>query len=357
MEEVEWESDATGVAASSTQAGPQAVVTVTVGKTRAAASRGLELIRWLVRPASSVVRRGAAAAQDRPAVAAVAAFALALPLLLLALGGGEEVKAVARSEEDAIALARRRAAALLGESQAHFSAGNTQAAQAALHQADLLFPVSPQEGMSRILLAAEREVDRLDRVDEAVEEAHLEIARADFEGARVSIGKLTALEAPQVTIRSLESSLAEARRRVRRAQKARTAALDPVVVTPAPTPEPVRVVSVPKPAPKTGPGTLRIEFTSARPRGALMVLANEKQVLKRSFRFVEKKNFLVRKGVSGSFHESIELPEGAHNLRLYLSQRKLPTQHRLISVEIPPGDSTTLRLRVQADGKFVVGKG
>ena len=100
-----------------------------------------------------------------------------------------------------------------------------------------------------------------------------------------------------------------------------------------------------------------MKFSSARPRGILTVYAGGKQVLKRRYRFVEKKNFLIRKGVSGSFHEAVELPQGTSDLKFYVTQPKRPTQHRPVTVDIRPGETSTLHLRVQADGKFVISKG
>ena len=206
-----------------------------------------------------------------------------------------------------------------------------------------------------MLLPAEREVDRLNRIDRLAERAHLEIARASFVDAQNSIRELVELEASEDALNLLESSLLRARQRIQRSHRAQRS--EPAAAVAKPVPTLVRAASVPKPAPPTGPGWLRIEFESAQSRGVLTVYSDERQVLNRRYRFVEKRNFLIRKGVGGSFEERIELPEGTRNLRIYLTQAGEPAQYRPITVEIAPGRSVTLRLLVQPDGRFVVDSG
>jgi hypothetical protein len=77
-------------------------------------------------------------------------------------------------------------------------------------------------------------------------------------------------------------------------------------------------------------------------------------VLNRPYRFVEKKNFLVRKGVGGSFQESIELPPGSSVLRIYVSQPRRETQFEQVEVDIRSARTTSLRLRVEDDGQLRV---
>ncbi len=364
IEEIEWQNAGTAVPPRvSSEGPPEAVRAVHAGlaKTRAVGIAVLRATAYALGALGGLSRawaeRGATVVRARPALAAAATFVLALPLLLLVLGSGGEVNPITRSGGDTLALARRQVVGLLVESRALFRSGDTAAAQASLHQADLLFPVSPEGGRSRMLLAAEREMDRLDRIDRLAEQAHLEIARASFVDAQNSIRKLVELEASEDTLNLLESSLLQARRKIRRSRRARRSEPAAKVATPVPTPKLVRVAPVIEPAPPTGPGWLRIEFRSAQPRGVLTVFSDDRQVLNRRYRFVEKRNFLVRKGVGGSFQERIELPEGTRNLRIYLTRPRKPAQYRPIAVEIPPGGSVTLRLLVQPDGRFVIDSG
>ena len=201
-------------------------------------------------------------------------------------------------------------------------------------------------------LAAEREVDRLDRIDQLAEEARIAIGRSEFRKARSKIDRLAEIGGPPGTVRFLEGRLDHSLRKVRTTQQARVVQPQPLrtVVPPPVLPrrtEPPKVV-------KTGPGALKIQFSSNRPRGVLTVFANGSQVLNRRYRFMEKKNFIVRKGIGGSFQETIELPEGRHTLKLYLTQPKLATQHRPLTVRIPAGETATLVLRVRDDGKLIV---
>ncbi|MCP4204747.1 MAG: serine/threonine protein kinase [bacterium] len=355
LEEVEWESAVTAAPPAPEQEDPRGQILRALRLTRALGGRAWRLLRSLVPPAVSIARRGGVAVRERPAFAAVAAFVVALPLLLMAFSDGGAADPVVRSTDEPSAAMRRRVVGLLEQSRVLLAAGDVQAAGDYLDQAEMLFPVDADPGVSALIgRAAELEMERLDRIDEVAQNAHLEIARADFNRARASIDQLIELEAPEETLEPLEASLRQARERVRRARAAPEPEPPPVIVVPVPAPKPVRVVRAPQPAPKTGPGTLEIEFASARPRGVLTVFSGTTQILNRRYRFVEKKNFLVRKGVGGSFEESIELPEGSRDLRLYLTQPKRPTQHRPITVQIPPGESRILRLRVEADGRFVV---
>ncbi len=355
MEEVQWKSAVTAAPPPPKQDDPQAVVMTAARATLAIGGRALELGRALVPPAFAMIRRGTTVARERPAFAAAAAFVVALPLLLMAFSGGEAAGPSEESQNRTIARSRHRVVGLLGQSRALLASGDTQAARDYLDQADMLFPVASEPVESEMIeRAAELEMDRLNEIDQVVQNAHLEIARADFNRARVSIARLVELEASEETLELVDSSLRRARYRARKAREASAPQPVPEVVVVEPTPPPVRVVPVPKPVPKTGPGTLHIEFMSARPRGVLTVFSGATQVLNRRYRFKEKKGSLALKGVSGSFRESIELPEGTHQLKFYLTQSRQPTQHRPITLVIPPGESTTLRLRVDADGKLVV---
>jgi len=316
------------------------------GALTAAWSKASALIR-------SACETGRGALRSPFVLAGLASFALALPVLVWALGDGTSAQPAARTERDAVARARRQAVRLLIESRALHEAGAHREAVAAQHQADLLFPIDPEPGMSRRLLVAEREVVRLDRIDEAADRARLAVRNADFAQASAAIAELERLEAPVETVLAIETSLDRRRAALRQAARAR--ASEPVKVVAAPVPRvQTRRLPPPAPPPATGPGRLAIEFASARPRGVLVVFAGEEQVLNRPYRFVEKKNFLVRKGVGGSFVETLELPAGTTELRIYVSQPKLQTQFRPLRVPIRSARTTRLRLSVQEDGRLAV---
>ncbi len=294
---------------------------------------------------------------NRFALAALVVFAFALPVFLLILAG----EAGAPSGDltvDVQSTDRFRYLALLDQSHRLREGGSTERAVEILRRANGLFPETRGEVRQEALVevAVAREFERLDRVEELTEQAHLQIARTNLAGAEKSIRELTEIDAPQEALDLLASSVAQSRQRLRMARLSRETKVETAAVAEPPAPVPVaRPAVVRRPPPKTGPGSLLVEFSSARSRGVLTVYSSERQILSRPYRFVEKKNFLVRKGVSGSFSETVELPEGGHDLKIYLSQPKQETQLEPLTVTIPPGDTKTLRLRVQADGRLVVG--
>ncbi|MFQ5526298.1 MAG: serine/threonine-protein kinase [Thermoanaerobaculia bacterium] len=316
---------------------------------------------WIARARSKLGQLAAAvaeAARSRPALAFVFAFVLALPVLLLVPGGGTELPERPVADVGVRARPEARYLGLLLESRRLAEAGSRDSARQILAQAEGILPENREEVQREALLevAMTREAGRLESIDRLVEDTHLQIARADFAGAARSIEALSQLDAPGEALELLESSLAHSKARVRRARRQAVTEEPVEVAEAAPVVEPVvQPVVVRQPPPRTGPGILRFEVSSARPRGVLTVYSNGEQILNRPYRFVEKKNFFVRKGVSGSFRESLELSAGVRELKIYLSQPKRETQLRSVTVKVPAGDIRVLRLRVQANGKLVIG--
>ena len=166
--------------------------------------------------------------REKPALAAVAAFVVAVPLLLLAFGGGDPVSAVDETAIAGPAPIGWKVAGLLDKTRALFDEGQSTAAAQVMHQADLLFPVAPEKGRSRMTLAAEREVDRLDRIDQLAEEARIAIGRSEFRKARSKIDRLAEIGGPPGTVRFLEGRLDHSLRKVRTTQQARVVQPQPL---------------------------------------------------------------------------------------------------------------------------------
>jgi hypothetical protein len=101
-------------------------------------------------------------------------------------------------------------------------------------------------------------------------------------------------------------------------------------------------------------GTVRIDFQSQVPRGVLTLYSGQEQILRRSFRFVEKKGFLRRRGVSGGFDSQVRLERGTHELRAYLSIPGRETQAKSLSGNLAGGSIRTLRVRVSAEGELLI---
>lgn len=303
-------------------------------------------------------RHAASRLLGRPALAAVLVFALALPALLLVTAGDSSEGTTAVPASGLPLAPEVRYLRLLEEAYALRQAGAASAASSLLIEAEALYPDTREEVRAETLheIAVEEEGLRLDRIAALAEDAHLQIARTNFAGVDRTLAELAALRAPEELLELLSSSLEQSRRRLRRSQRANATAREVKVAPPVVVPSPVaRPVAVPQPPAKTGPGSLKVEFSSARARGVLTVYSGGQQILNRPYRFVEKRNFFVRKGVSGGFSEAVELPEGEHELKIYLSQPKRESQLKTVTVDIPAGDEATLRLRVQADGRLAVG--
>jgi hypothetical protein len=114
-------------------------------------------------------------------------------------------------------------------------------------------------------------------------------------------------------------------------------AFEPFSPAPAETPPPPRF------------GTLRIDFQSLLPRGVLTVYAGQEQIVRRSFRFVERSGLLRRQATSGGFDTGVRLPAGLTELRVYLALPGRETLTHRLDLDLEGGALRTLRLRLAAD--------
>jgi hypothetical protein len=114
-------------------------------------------------------------------------------------------------------------------------------------------------------------------------------------------------------------------------------------------PAPVLTLQTPPPSRVT---QLIVDFQSARPRGALTIYSEERQIFREGFHFTEKTRFLLNRGTEGSFSRTLEHSSGPVNLRLYLTLPGIPTQVVRLQGALRGTASQMLRIRVDEDGGF-----
>ncbi len=300
----------------------------------------------------------------RPEVVALGVFLLAaLPLGLAFVGWGSGSRSPEPGPEG-VATAieadaqRLQYLSLLAESQALYETGDAAAAARLLAQAEELAPearrIRELRQEARRQVATERALDRFERVEAASERGHLQVARGDLDGAGRTLRDLVALGAPVEAVSSLRRSLARARDRLREAAESAAAEAKPVEApVPAVVLEPVQPPVEPVVVP-TGPATLTVAFRSQRPRGVVTVYVGDEQVLRRSFRFFEKKGLLRRKAAAGSFREEIQVESGPVDLKVYLALPGRSTALKSMAVELKPAARRTLDVAVDAEGRLEI---
>ena len=242
--------------------------------------------------------------------------------------------------------------------------GETDAAQELFARAEALSPDARRIRALRDEVRAQAEVEVAAEVD--IEAAALvgigemELAEGRLEEARATAERALELKPDDRGALALSAAVEEARR----AAWLRTQAARAKVVKPAPrpappprAPEPVRVVQpIQPPVREEVPShsDLKVDFYSDLPRGVLTVYQGEAQVLRRPFRFVEKKGFMRSRGVSGGFDEQVRVAAGVADFRIYLALPNRETQVYRLSGALPPGAIRALQVRVDASGALSV---
>ena len=254
--------------------------------------------------------------------------------------------------------------ALLEEARQLLEAGETQAAASLFAQAEALSPDARR-------IRALRDDARRQAAAEVSAEIDLEVAglvglgQDDFENDRLSDAESAAeraleLDPEHVAAQQLADSVSARRRELRAQVIKEPVAPEPVVeivIAPEPEPEPLRIeqpIQPPEVAPVARYADLKVDFYSERPRGVVTVYREESQVIRRPFRFSEKKGFMRTKGVSGGFDEQVKIDGGAGDFRVYLSLPGKKTQVQRLSGIIPAGTIRALQIRVDADGEMTI---
>ncbi len=295
-----------------------------------------------------------------------ALLALALTTLWLSIAGRpagvtEEPVPAGVTEEQRL---RFEYLALLEEARLMLERGEHEAAAELFSRAESL---SPDAARIRAL----RDDARRQAAEEIAAEIDFEvaalvgIAEADLASGRLwdaadAVGRALELSPDHSGAQALAQTI-EARHEAARvaAERARMPAAVPPPVAPPP-PEPVERLRVeepiepPAPAPTATHSDLKIDFYSELPRGVVTVYRGESQVLRRPFRFVQKRGFMRTKGVSGGFDAQVRVKAGPSDFRIYLSLPGQETQVERLSGILPPGAIRALQVRVDGAGKLTV---
>lgn len=290
-------------------------------------------------------------------------------LTVMAVGGllagrvSDEVGPAAPAASDERQLQRLEYLALLEEARQLLEAGESEAAASLFGRAEAL---SPDARRIRLL----RDDARRQAAAEVSAEIDLEVAgwvglgEADLASGRLADADNAATRAleldpehsgAQALLQAVAGRREDLRERVRLAELP-PEPVEEVVSAPEPEPEqPLRIaqpIQPPAAPPAARFADLKVDFYSERPRGVLTVYREDSQILRRPFRFAEKRGFMRTKGVSGGFDEQVKVDAGAGSFRVYLSLPGQETQVRRLSGIVPAGTIRALKIRVDGDGKM-----
>lgn len=297
---------------------------------------------------------------------------VAILAALLALGGIVAVllflQLAQRSEPpappavvDAGAADQARLVNLLSEVQRLLAAGDLSAASIQLAEAEALAPADAGVVRLRQVLAAASAV-QVAAADRDQEVAGL-LARGEEAFGRKRFGEAGDLarqalalapgHAPALDLLA-RAEAASAHARGSTAEKAPPAPAPrpPTVAGPA-APAPIEAAPEAPPEPPPGtPATLALTFHSEVSQGVLTIYAGQQQLLRESFRFVEKKGLLRSKAVSGGFSRELKIVPGSQTLRVYVALDKTHTE--AIEGNFRPGATRTLEVAVDENGALTV---
>lgn len=108
----------------------------------------------------------------------------------------------------------------------------------------------------------------------------------------------------------------------------------------------------PPPVAASADATLGIDFFSEISEGVLTIYAGQEQILKESFRFVEKVNVFKSRGTTGQITANRKLRAGVVGLKVYIYRKGAGTQFTELEGDFPGGTTRQLKIRLTADGKL-----
>ncbi len=254
---------------------------------------------------------------------------------------------------------------LLEEARGLLDRGETEAAAALFARAEGMSPDARRIRALRDQARRQAQVEVAREIE--IEVATLVgIAETDLEDGALTdaadaVQRALELDSDHPEALTLEIAIEHARqaveRRNRRRQPERVKPVQQPVAPPIRQPEPMRIeqpIRPPAAAPAPTYSDLKVDFYSDLARGVVTVYMAESQVLRRSFRYLERKGFMRSKEISGGFDEQVRVPAGPTDLRVYLSLPGRETQVARLSGILPPGAIRALQVRVSAAGTLSV---
>jgi len=296
-------------------------------------------------------------ARSHPVLLAAGAVALAavggLAVVLVARGGSATPSAPAAVAGSAVAdeVARR-----LAEGRRLLAQGDPTAALGEVVAAEY------QRGDDPAVRALRREVEQAiaqqqrtaslaSRVAGSLAAAREALERGRYLEAKVAAEAVLA----QVPGQEEASRVLSEAERLLAAERERQRAARPV--PPAPTPPPVATATVvaaatpvPPPPQVAREGTLVVDFFTEVSEGVLTIYADDRQIVRESFKFSKRKGFLRSEKQSGSLRMERVLASGPVLFRVYVAIPGQATRALTVAGEIAGGANRTLRLRVGPDG-------
>ncbi len=286
------------------------------------------------------------------AAAAVPIFAVAAALLLLAW---TQPPVPANAEAPDV---HPQVVPLISEGATLRQAGQAPAAAEAFGRAERLAPGVTVLGKLR--RDAERETMDLARrqaieqeIGSRLEEARGALRRRGWDAAEAAGRRILELdpnhpEAPQIL-----RTAAAGRERQAAAQRAqRPGPKVPATEAAPPAAAPAVAETLPAVEPQQQPteATLTVEFRSDLPRGTVIVRAGQRNLLQKRFDFREG-GFLSRRARSGWFQQSVQVPAGTEQLRVYVTPEGQAAKMAEVVGNFPGGAARRLAVHLTAGGQ------
>jgi tetratricopeptide (TPR) repeat protein len=287
---------------------------------------------------------------------------LAAALLILAHQGALFWLRMGEPEMKRLSVAERQRGQVLPILQAARRQMDMGRAREALELYDQALKEAPQneqlrglrDEAARVWSASQRrarqvqvEQARAEEVGDLVTEARTALRRGRYETAKEKGRQALRLDPDNAQVVALLQEIADAQRAaLARRQQPTTPTQE--------TPTPKATVRAPPSAsyrPGAGKTSIKVDFYTDISEGILTVYEGKYQLLRRPFKFVEKKGLFRRKGTSGSIQETLEVPLGEVNLSVYASYTG-SERTKLVSLKevLKPNVDKILVIRLSAEG-------
>jgi hypothetical protein len=314
-------------------------------------------------PAASPARRGFFGLPSVAGLAVAVAVGLALGLLLV--GGWllwartSQPPARAAARDRAVDGMRAQVVDLLHDARRRLDAGDAAGAALMLRAAEGLVPGS--RAVRTLRSGAERqEGDQARRVDQErligdkLNEARLALTDRRFDDAETAANAVMAASPGNTAATDILTAVKQGRLHAKDRQAA-SARQQQVAVAPqvAPVAPPVaaRPTLAPAPAAEARDATLELAFFSELPQGSLLIYVNDTKVAQKSFRFYEKGGLFRSRPSSGWVRDSVHLPAGNAQIRVYVTTQGNAAVVRTLSGNFPGGASRRLDVKLDASGQ------
>jgi serine/threonine-protein kinase len=211
----------------------------------------------------------------------------------------------------------------------------------------------------RLAAAQQSNVEQVAEVESLLVSASAAIDEGRFAAAAAEARRVLEMQPEEPRAQELLTTAEAARRRTaqreQRQQAEQVAEAEPEPARPVPP----RAVAAPADAPAqepaidpNTPATITVDFYSEQSQGVLTVYADSRQLLRESFRFVEKAGFLRTKKVPGGFVRTVQVPPGVMDLKVYVALDS--TRNESLRTELTPGAVVNLRVRVNEAGDLAI---